>query len=166
MILLALLFVFPLALADDGCRNINAHGFFHEWQEPCEVDSDYDFCIVQKIRGTINGSWVSYYQNDWLVLLEDVAEVPTPPDAVESWYNRSVEVFTSKQGMVWGEAQFVYDLRAEEMNGGVSMPIIITGGTNMYEDAYGWITGIVTDFFTHGTIAFDGRVCGPNIPND
>lgn len=79
MILLVLLLVAPLAIADDECRNMNGHAFGGKRQEPCEVDSDYDFCIIQKIRGTINGTWVSNYQNDWLVLLEDVVAVPQLP---------------------------------------------------------------------------------------
>jgi hypothetical protein len=167
ILLITLLLTFPLAFADNGndqCRNVNAHGIAQDYQESCEFDSTvYDFCLIKKMRGTINGTMFEYFQNDWLVLLEDLG-LPTPPDAVESWYNREFAVFSSKQGMVWGEAQYVFDYRILEA-GGASVPVLVTGGTGIYEDAYGWITMIVPDAYFIN-LSFDGRVCGPNIPND
>ena len=165
VILLALLLVFPAAFAGNGgdnCRNINAHATLVDEGPGCEFDSTtYDYCYIQKTKGNLNGSWVSYVMWDWGVTLESLG-VQTPPEAGESWYNRELEVFTTKHGMVWGDAQFVFDLRAFDSDGGPAIPTIVTGGTGMYEDAYGWITAIYTD----GTLSnwrIYGRVCGPNI---
>ena len=161
---LALMLAFPLAIADDHCRNMNGHGRTVDIQEPCEFDGVvYDFCFVNEVRGTINGTVFEYFQWDWIVWLEGLG-VPTPPDAGGSFYNREFAVLTSKQGTVWGEAQYVYDLRVLD-TGGVAVPTLVTGGTGIYEDAYGWIT------FTFGDetllpFSIDGRVCGPNISTD
>jgi len=164
ILLLACLLVLPVASmanGEDQCRNMNGQAFFQEWQEPCVIDDSFDFCIPTKIQGTINGSWVSFFQYEWLVVLEDLG-VPTPPDSVETYYNREFEVFTSKQGEIWGDGQAVYDIRVGIM-GGSAISIMVTGGTEMYEDAYGWITATILDpYFEHFSI--DGRVCGPSIP--
>jgi hypothetical protein len=165
ILLLTLLLVFPIASVangEDPCRNINAHATLVDEVPECEFNSmTYDYCYIQKVRGNLNGSWVSYVMWDWGVTLESLG-VQTPPEAGESWYNRELEVFTTKHGMVWGDAQFVFDLRAFDSDGGPAIPTIVTGGTGMYEDAYGWITAIYTD----GTLSnwrIYGRVCGPNI---
>ena len=165
LVLLAMLLVFPVAVADDGgdnCRNINAHASLVGVGPDCEYNSTtYDYCYSQKVKGNLNGSWVSYVMWDWGVMLESLG-VQTPPEAGESWYNRELEVFTTKHGMVWGDAQFVFDFRAFDLGGGPAIPTMVTGGTGMYEDASGWITAIYTD----GTLSnwrIYGRVCGPNI---
>ena len=162
-IFLTVLLAFPMALeanGDDQCRNMNGQGDINEFQEPCEVDTGYDFCFVNTMRGTINGSMIEYFQYDWLVVLEDLG-VPTPPEATESWYNREFAVLSSKQGMIWGEAQYVFELRVYDV-GGVAIPMIVTGGTGIYENASGWITWTLTDN-SLSKFSYDGRVCGPNI---
>ena len=162
LVLLLLLLVSPTALADDQCRHINAHAFIQGQQFPCEYnDTEYFGCLNSSIRGTINGSWDSYYQDYWWVSLDDLG-VPT---AYPSFYGREFEVFTTKKGMVWGDAQFTIDLRYAESGGGFAVETIVTGGTGMYEDAHGWITAIVTDS-EQTTFSVHGRVCGPNIDDD
>ena len=99
--------------------------------------------------------------DDWYENLESLG-VQIPPEAGESWYNREVGVFTTKHGMVWGYAQFVFDFRIFDSDGGSSIPTMVTGGTGMYEDAYGWITAIYADS-TLSNWRIYGRVCGPNI---
>jgi hypothetical protein len=66
--------------------------------------------------------------------------------------------------MVWGEAQFALDLRVLIM-GGSAVPVMVTGGTGIYEDAYGWIVLIAADGYLDN-FSVDGRICGPNISND
>ena len=81
IVFLTLLLALPMTLTASGadqCRNMNGHGVINEYQEPCLVDTDYDFCFINKMRGTINGSMFEYFQYDWLVLLEGLG-VPTPP---------------------------------------------------------------------------------------
>lgn len=166
IILLTLFLAFPMALAANGadqCRNMNGRGVINEYQEPCLVDTDYDFCFVNRMRGTFNGSMIEYFKYEWLVLLDDL-DVPTPPAAEESWYNREFAVLSSKQGMIWGDAQYVFDLRFYDV-GGAAIPMIVTGGTGFYEDAYGWITWTLTDSSLFA-FSYDGQVCGPNIPNE
>ena len=90
--------------------------------------------------------------------------ISTPPDAGESWYNREFVVLTSKQGMIWGEAQLVLDVRIYD-TGGLAIPMTVTGGTGIYEDAYGWVAWTFTDSSIE-KLSYDGRVCGPNIPKD
>ena len=174
ILFLTLLLAFPMALAangDDQCRNMNGHGEFNEVQNPCEEDANYDFCFVSKLRGTINGSMVEYFKDGWQIWLETLEIIPTdphnidaistPPEAVESWYNRELIVLTSKQGMIWGEAQLVVDVRLYD-TGGFALPMTVTGGTGIYEEAYGWVTFTITDS-TLSKFTYDGRVCGPNI---
>ena len=183
LLILTLLLAFPIALAangDDQCRNMNGHGVYGDdyFQAPCEFDgTDYGYCFVSKMRGTINGTMVEYFQDDWVILLESLEIIPknphfidaisTPPDAGDaggSWYNREFAVLTSKQGMIWGEAQYVADVRLYDM-GGFAIPMTVTGGTGIYEEAYGWVTWTFTDS-TLSKFSYDGRVCGPYIPND
>jgi len=64
--------------------------------------------------------------------------------------------------MVWGAAQFVIDVRAFDSGVGVSLPIIVTGGTGIYEDAQGWITATVLDG-AFENFSIQGQICGPNI---
>ena len=162
-----LLLILSVASADNGnnqCRNINAIGALGGYQELCEFDGTvYDFCFINKLRGTINGTMFEYFQNDWLIWLED-SGFPTPPGAVESWYNREFVVFSSKQGMVWGEAQYVFEYRAYD-TGGTAVPVMVIDGTGIYEDSAGWITMTILDS-NFVKLSFDGRVCGPNIPTD
>ena len=66
--------------------------------------------------------------------------------------------------MVWGEAQYVFDMRFLD-TGGVTVPTLVTGGTGKYEDAYGWIDWTFRDS-TLAKFSIDGRVCGPNMSND
>ena len=138
IMLLAMLLVFPVALADDDgnhCRNINAKALFQEAQSPCEFDGiEYDVCYISKVWGTINGSWTGYAQDEWLVVLEDRG-LPTPPGAASSYYNREFEVFTSKQGTVWGDSHYILDSLFDASDGGASIPTYVSGGTGIYEGA-------------------------------
>jgi len=155
----------PVAFAgDDGdqCRNINGSAFVQGFPETCEFNGDvYWFCISQRIRGSINGTWISYIQEDWGVPLE-APDFPIPDGTPFVEYARELEVFSSKQGMVWGDTQFVIDFRAFDVGGGVSLPIIVTGGTGIYEDAQGWITATALDKDLE-KFSIQGRICGPNI---
>ena len=167
MLLLTLLLMFPVASFANGdfeCRNINAHAaLVSEGSEGCEFDSTtYDYCYFSKIWGNLNGSWTTYVMDDWYEILEDLG-VDTPDQADESWYNREFEVFTTKHGRIWGTAQFVFELPTFfESNGGITIPTMVQGGTEKYEDASGWISLIFTDAtFTNWRVY--GRVCGPNI---
>jgi hypothetical protein len=164
-ILLALLLVFPAAFAGNGgdnCRNINAKAVFQGLDFDCEYKGFvYDICYISKIWGSINGSWFTYAQFDWLTVLEDLG-VPTPPGASDSYYNREIEVFNSKQGTVWGDAHFILDSLFDASDGGASIPTYVSGGTGIYEDAEGWINAIFTDASLEN-FELHGRVCGPNI---
>jgi hypothetical protein len=168
LMLLAMLLVFPVAFAnDDGnrCRNINAKAVLVDFEEDREfLGIDYSACYTSKIKGTINGSWISYVKYEWYVILEDL-DVQTPDLAIESWYNREFEVFHSKQGTVWGNAQFILDWQSYTNDGGSSIPTMVTGGTGIYEGATGWINAIYLDAMLEN-FELHGRVCGPNIPND
>lgn len=164
-ILLALLLVFPAAFAGNGsgnCRNINAKAVFQAEEYECEYQGVvYDVCYIAKIWGNINGTWTSYAQFDWYVVLEDFG-IETPALAEESWYNREVEVFHSKQGTVWGDAQFILDWHFASSDGGASIPTMVTNGTGIYKDATGWINAIYLDAALEN-FELNGRVCGPNI---
>jgi len=168
LMLLAMLLVFPVAFANaDGnnCRNINAKAVLVDIEADCEFAGiEYSGCFITKIKGTINGSWISYVKDEWYVILEDLG-VDTPDLAEESWYNREFEVFHSKQGTVWGNAQFILDWQSWTNDGGPSIPTMVEGGTGIYEGATGWINAIYLDAALEN-FKVQGRVCGPNIPDD
>ena len=163
LLLAALLLAIPMALAangDDQCRNMNGHGDYAFASESCEFDgTTYWVCFGYKTRGTINGYFVEHFQEDWY--FADLGSLPAP---YPSFYVREFSVLYAKQGMIWGEAQYIFDWR-NFYTGGVAVPIMITGGTGMYEGAYGWITFTVTDASLE-KLSYDGRVCGPNIADD
>ena len=165
VILLTLMLVFPATFAGNGgdkCRNINGNASVQGFPDTCEFNGDvYWFCISQRIRGSINGTWISYIQEDWGVPLV-APDFPIPDGTPFVEYARELEVFNSKQGMVWGDSQFVIDARAFDVGGGVSLPIIVTGGTGIYEDAQGWITATGLDGALE-EFSIQGRICGPNI---
>lgn len=166
VLLITLLLMSPLAYADKGddhCRKVHGHGVAQDYQEACEFDGiAYDFCFINKMRGTLNGTMFEYFQDDWVALLE-AEGLPTPPEAIESWYNREFAVLSTKKGKIWGEAQYVFDLRNYDTGGGVAVPMIITGGTGKFKNAYGWVTWIYSDDLTK--FSLDGRVCGSKIPH-
>ena len=144
------------------CRNIVGHAEVVDLQSPCQEDTAYWGCYIQKIRGTLSGTWVSYQQEDWFVDLGTLG-APVPSESPLSAYLREFEVFTTNKGTVYGDAQTVFDVRLFDSDGGGALPTIITGGTGIYQDAWGWIVLTYTD----GTVEeFDvqGRICGPNIP--
>jgi hypothetical protein len=113
---------------------------------------------------SFNGTWMTYVQYEWYVILEDIG-VQTPDLAIESWYNREFEVFHSKQGTVWGDAQFILDWQFDASDGGESIPAYVSGGTGIYEDAEGWINAIYQDAAMEH-FELHGKICGPNIPNN
>ena len=170
VLVLILVLAFPMTVtanSGDLCRNMNGHG--GDSSEPifdCEFGGDtFDFCFESSLRGTINGSLMEYYNWDWFYYFAPpLKDFGVPAPNYGSYYMREVDLFMSKQGELWGEAQYVIDWYNITL-GGVAVPIMITGGTGMYEDAYGWITLTVTDpGLTNFT--YDGRVCWPKANDD
>jgi hypothetical protein len=145
-----------------GCQNIHARAEIQNTPVDCEYNgTTYDFCFSLKVRGTIKATWVAYGMGDYFVIL-DPAEFPVPPET-ESNYNREFNVFNTHRGSFHGDSQYVFDLRIFDVGGGFASPVIVEGGTGIYEDA----TGFVVAAFLDGDLssaALVGRVCGPHMP--
>ena len=71
LMLLAMLLIFPVAFANaDGnhCWNINAKAVLVDFEEGCEFAGiEYSACYITRIKGTINGSWISYVKDVYVV---------------------------------------------------------------------------------------------------
>ena len=155
------------ALADNGqgCQQIRSRALVDAaGQESCEFDGYvFPFCIVGELRGNFRGSWVSYYDDGWIV---DLSTTTLPePVPFTSNYAREFEVLTSKKGTLFGDAQYIFDVRIFDVNAPFPLLIIITDGTDKYEGATGWLIATFSDTsFDRAKIR--GKVCGPNIPHD
>jgi hypothetical protein len=155
----------PSASASDQCKQILAKADFPNplgETEGCTVNGqDFDSCITGNLRGTIKGKWVAYFLDEWFIIIEP-PEFPVPEETLAN-YNREFEVFTTNKGEIYGDAQYVFDIRIFDVDGGFVAPIIVTGGTGWYEGATGWIAAVVSD----GALSkanLHGEICGPNIP--
>ncbi len=149
---------------DAQCKKIQGYVETVDLQIPCEEDPAYWGCYVSKVRGTLKGTLFSYQLEGWFDTDLRTVGLPVPPE-VETLYGREFEVFSTKEGVVYGDMQTAFDTRVFESDGGAALPTIVTGGTGIYEGATGWIVLVATD----GTIedfTILGRICGPNIPYD
>lgn len=164
---LVLCLAFPATLVANGdiqCRQMNGRADYVAQPDVCEFDgTSYATCYEYSTRGTINGSYLEYMQEGWdWVWLGDVLPAPN----FMSFYFREFSVLTSKQGQIWGDAQYVFNLQNVAIDmGGTAVPIMVTGGSGMYEGAFGWVTFTSLDG-AGATLTYDGRVCGPNIPSN
>jgi hypothetical protein len=131
--------------------------------DPCQENPEYYACYIQRVRGTLRGKWVSYQQPGWFDTDLRAVGLPVPEGSEVTWYGREFEVFSTKEGEVWGDMQTAFDIRIFDSDGGGALPTIVTGGTGIYEDATGWIVPVYTDG-TLNNFTILGRICGPNIP--
>ena len=148
---------------DVHCKKIRGYAEVVDLQFPCQEDPEFWACYIQKVRGTLKGTWVSYQQEGWFDMDLGAAGLPVPPGSPVTWYGREFEVFSTKKGTVYGDMQTAFDVRVFESDGGGALPTIVTGGTGIYEGATGWIVPVYTD----GTLekfTIQGQICGPNIP--
>ena len=157
----ALLLVTTSAFGDK-CQDVRGSAEVIDLQWPCQENPEFYACYIQKVRGTLKGKWVAYQRPGWFDTDMRTVGLPVPPD-VETLYGREFEVFSTKRGEVYGDAQTAFDTRYFESDGGAALPTIVTGGTGIYEDATGWIVPVYTDG-TLNNFTILGRICGPNIP--
>ena len=154
-----------LAVADNhlvGCQKIHANALVDpNYIFDCEFDGvDYSFCIGGEVKGSIKGSWVSYLQDEWVIDSIDVG-LPEPIPYISN-YAREFEVFASAKGNIYGDAQYIFDIRIFDVAAKFPLPIFITGGTEMYEGASGWMIVLFNADLAKAKIS--GEVCGPKIP--
>jgi hypothetical protein len=156
-----------IASASEQCRQINAKADFPNplgETEGCTFGGqDFDLCITGNVRGTIKGEWVAYFLNEWFIIIEP-PDFPVPEETLAN-YNREFQVFTTDKGEIYGDAQYVFDIRIFDVGGGFVDPIIVTGGTGWYEGATGWIAAVFTD----GALSkakLHGEICGPSLPQN
>lgn len=145
----------------EHCRLIVARAAVEEFQQPCLEDPSFLGCYVQRIRGTFSGTWLSLFNEGWNADLRALG-LPIPDDSPASIWARETEVFISDRGTIFGDAQWVLDLRILP-TGGLTLTTVVTGGTGIYEDASGWIVQTAVDDTTE-RFSVRGRVCGPYIP--
>jgi hypothetical protein len=150
----------------DKCQDIRGSAKVVDLQvDPCQENDEFYACYIQKVSGTLKGKWVSYQQPDWFDKDLRVYGLPVPEGSEVTWYGREFEVFTTKKGEVYGDAQTAFDTRIFDSDGGGALPTIVTGGSGIYEGATGWIVPVYTDGeLDNFTIL--GRICVPNIPED
>jgi len=149
------------------CQEVRGHAVLKATQFPCLTenvvdDTVFDGCYISMVKGNLKGPWISFVQDDWGFDLATVG-APVPDGSPATWYNREFEVFETKHGVVYGDAQFAFDFRIFDSDGGGAIPTIITGGSGIYEDAMGWIVATFKDGSIE-TFHIRGRICGPNIP--
>lgn len=159
-----LMFSAQTALADHNCKKVHGRAdFSNPLGEPnCIVGNEaFDFCFSGQVRGSLRGSWTAYGFGDWFVPL-NAPDFPVPDETLSN-YNREFNVFTTRRGTLFGDSQYVFDTRIFDVGGGFVSPIIIEGGTGIYQGATGWIAGVFTDAEI-STAKLVGEVCGPYIP--
>jgi hypothetical protein len=154
-----------IASASEPCRQVEAKANFPNplgETERCEFDGqDFDLCIRGNVRGTIKGELVAYFLDEWFIIIEQ-PDFPVPEGTLAN-YNREFLVFTTSKGEIFGDAQYIFDIRIFDVDGGFVDPIIVTGGTGWYEGATGWIAMVSTNGELDKAKLL-GEICGPNIP--
>lgn len=150
---------------DAQCKKIKGHGEVVDVQIPCLENPEFSGCLIQNVRGTLKGKWVSYQQEGWFDMDLRAAGLPVPPGSPLTLYGREFEVFSTKKGTVYGDSQTAFDVRIFESGGGAAIPTVVTGGTGIYEGATGWIVPVFTDGLLE-KFTILGRICGPNIDSD
>jgi len=109
---------------------------------------DYDWCQYADVRGTINGRWWAYWDaEDEVYLWED--------ENITSLAINIDDVFETNNGDINAKEHGITNFDAF---GSYAASIAVTGGTGMYEDATGWMTGTLTfGKKAGGTLA--GEIC-------
>lgn len=151
------------ALADGNCLNVYSRAVFDnpDGTPDCSFgDQAFDFCFEAKMRGTLRGTWTAFGKADWFVDLA-APDFPVPEETLSN-YNREFNVFSTRKGKLIGDSQYVFDIRIFDVGGGFVSPVIIEGGTGMFEGATGWIAAVLTDAALSRAILI-GEVCGPLI---
>lgn len=155
----------PIAFAGDQCMDIRGRALFTAPPEAdCTFEGErFDFCLEGTVRGKLKGTWRAFGQNDWFVDLP-ASEFPVPEETLSN-YNREFNVFSTRDGLLVGDSQYVFDIRIFDNGGGFTTPIMIERGTGRFEGATGWIVGVFTDAaLSRGVLL--GKVCGPYILGD
>ena len=150
-----------VSASDMECKAVAGKGTQQSFQEQCEFDGTaYDLCINMKLFSRDFSSHDAYGNYDWFI---DLGSLGFPvPEGSTTNYNREFNVLTSDEGMVFGDVQYAFDDRIFESHGGFVAPMIVTGGTGMYDGATGWVAFMFIDE-TIEKQRFFGRICGPGI---
>jgi hypothetical protein len=142
-----------------GCQPINVRIGPSTYLDPCTYDgTDYLFCIDAPIKGTLNGIWHYYGEG---------GQVEAYPDSPYSslWAGWALDVINTSRGTIYAQDNWLWNLSVLDLEGikaGLPMVTIstITGGTDQYEGASGWI-GMILDDSGVWRGFMRGEICTP-----
>ena len=142
----------------EQCQPINARVGASTYLDPCTYQgTDYLFCIDAPIMGTINGIWHYYGEGD------QVEGLPDPPYS-SLWAGWALDVIETTRGTIYAQDNWMWNLSAIDSGYKAGLPMvtisIITGGTDHYEGASGWI-GMILDDQGAWRGFMRGEICTP-----
>ena len=135
------------ALADQSCRQVQANvtGLSEVFTGSNPICNGYDLCQYADIRGTLNGRWWSFWDLEDEELVADFTAFVFATDTV----------FKTNRGEVYGQERGILNFFA---NDAFVSHIGVTGGTDAYEGATGWIGAVVT-YFSEAGGKLMGEIC-------
>ena len=120
----------------------------------------YLYCIDAPLKGTFNGTWHFY---------GDGGQVEGEPGVENQpyswlWAGWALDVIETNRGTIYAQDNWMWNLSALESGSKAGLPMVtisnITGGTDAYEGATGWIRMILDDQgYWRGFMK--GEICTP-----
>ena len=135
------------ALADQSCREVQANvtEISSVFTGSNPICNGFDNCQYVEIRGTLNGQWWAFWD------IEDeefVANFTALVFATE-------DVFKTNRGEIYAQELAIINFSATDA---FVSHIGVTGGTDAYEGATGWIAAYVANF-SDANGRLEGEIC-------
>jgi len=129
LIVLALLLVFPAALASpngDHCKPVNAVWYLTDYLTGAANCDGYDYCVPGRLTGTPNGE-MTYFGNN--------ADAIWDPFGTGYSINMAIgeERISTRHGDIYSLSHVIFDFDGPVW----TELLIVTGGTGKYENATG-----------------------------
>lgn len=115
------------------------------------------YCIDAPLKGTFNGTWHFFGEG---------GQVEGEPEEPYSWLwaGWALDVIETNRGTIYAQDNWMWNLSALESGSKAGLPMVtisnITGGTDAYEGATGWI-GMILDDQGDWRGFMKGEICTP-----